>query len=119
MLLVAAPFAVAYLLTRSNTNSQVLLIVAIFCAGLALTFTPVDVISTGWYAGLIGLLLAVDAFASRRAREATVAHGRDVWPLALLPGMGLVRLGFFGRGRLWLGAALLAAAFIGVSAVNG
>jgi hypothetical protein len=229
MLLVAAPFAVAYLLTRSNPNSQVLLIVAIFCAGLALTFalasglqqvgglairlsgrspldlmivglaglsvltpwtieiargnlhqvfgwtnplawvvavclllsvmasarpyhglalaaagaalvawvgwagwllttpslsrlpftfTPVDVISTGWYAGLIGLLLAVDAFASRRAREATVAHGRDVWPLALVPGMGLVRLGFFGRGRLWLGAALLAAAFIGVSAVN-
>jgi hypothetical protein len=38
MLLVAAPFAVAYLLTRSNPNSQVLLIVAIFCAGLALTF---------------------------------------------------------------------------------
>jgi hypothetical protein len=229
MLLIAAPFAVAYLLTRSNPNSQVLLVVAIFCAGLALTFAlasglqqvgglairlsgrspldlmiaglaglslltpwtievaranlhqvfgwtnplawvvaiclllsvmesarpyhglalaaagaalvawvgwagwqlttpsfsrlpftfmPVDLISTGWYAGLIGLLLAVDAFASRRAREAKVAHGRDVWPLALVPGMGLVRLGFFGRGRLWLGAALLAAAFIGVSAVN-
>jgi hypothetical protein len=229
MLLIAAPFAVAYLLTRSNPNAQVLLIVAIFCAGLALTFAlasglqqvggvairlsgrspidlmivglaalslltpwtievaqahlhqvfgwtnplgwvvavglllsvmasarpyhglalaaagaalvawvgwagwqlttpsfsrlpfsfmPVDLISTGWYAGLIGLLIAVDAFASRRAREAKVAHGRDVWPLALVPGMGLVRLGFFGRGRLWLGAALLAAAFIGVSAVN-
>jgi len=229
MLLVAAPFAVAYLLTRSNPNAQVLLVIAIFCAGLALTFAlasglqqvgglairvsgrspidlmivglaglslltpwtievaranlhqvfgwtnplawvvaiclllsvmgsarpyhglvlaaagaaltawvgwagwqlttpsfsrlpftfmPVDLISTGWYAGVIGLLLAVDAFASRRAREAKVAHGRDVWPLALVPGMGLVRLGFFGRGRLWLGGALLAAAFIGISAVN-
>jgi hypothetical protein len=229
MLLVAAPFAVAYLLTRSNPNSQVLLIIAIFCAGLAVTFAlasglqqvgglairvsgrspidlmivglaglslltpwtievaranlhqvfgwtnplawvvaiglllsvmqsarayhglalaavgaalvawvgwaawllttpsfsklpftfmPVDLISTGWYAGLIGLVIATDAFASRRAREAKVANGRDIWPLALVPGMGLVRLGFFGRGRLWLGAALLAAAFIGVSAVN-
>src|SRR2546423_1300418 len=229
MLLVAAPFAVPYLLTRSNPNAQVLLVIAIFCAGLALTFAlasglqqvgglairvsgrspidlmivglaglslltpwtievaranlhqvfgwtnplawvvaiclllsvmgsarpyhglvlaaagaaltawvgwagwqlttpsfsrlpftfmPVDLISTGWYAGVIGLLLAVDAFASRRAREAKVAHGRDVWPLALVPGMGLVRLGFFGRGRLWLGGALLAAAFIGISAVN-
>jgi hypothetical protein len=229
MLLVAAPFAVAYLLTHSNPNSQVLLIIAIFCAGLAVTFAlasglqqvgglairlsgrspidlmivglaglslltpwtievaranlhqvfgwtnplawvvavclllsvmasarpyhglalaaagaalvvwvgwagwqlttpsfsrlpftfmPVDLLSTGWYAGLIGLVLAIDAFASRHAREATIAHGRDVWPLALVPGMGLVRLGFFGRGRLWLGAALLAAAFIGVSAVN-
>src|SRR5260370_37929622 len=38
MLLVAAPFAVAYLLTRNNPNSQVLLIIAVFCGGLALTF---------------------------------------------------------------------------------
>src|SRR2546428_12881276 len=38
MLLVAVPFGAAYLLTRSNPNSQVLLIVALFCAGLALAF---------------------------------------------------------------------------------
>ena len=229
MLLVAAPFGLAYALTRGNPGSEVLLIVAVFCGGLALTFAlasgvqrvgaialrlsgrssrdimivglaalslltpwtievavghlprvfgwtnplawvvavclllsvmqsarpyhglaltaagaalvawvvwagwllttpsfsklpfsfmPVDLISTGWYAGLIGLVIAVDALASRRAREAKVASARDVWPLAFVPGMGLVRLGFFGRGRVWLAAALLAAAFIGISAVN-
>jgi hypothetical protein len=85
---------------------------------LAFTFVPVDVISTGWYAGLIGWLIAVDAFASRRAREPKPARARDIWPLALVPGMGLVRLGFPGRGHLWLAAALLATAFIGIAAVN-
>src|SRR5207249_9409908 len=38
MLLVAAPFAVAYLLTRDNPNADILLIVAMFCVGLAVTF---------------------------------------------------------------------------------
>jgi hypothetical protein len=229
MLLVAAPFAVAYLLTRGNPNSQVLLIIAVFCAGLAVTFamasglqqvgglalrlsgrssrdimivglaalslltpwtiaidvanlhqifgwtnplawllalgllisvmesarpyqgqalvaaglallgwvlwtafmittpafrhfhfsfTPVDLLSTGWYAGLIGWLVAVDHFAAGRARDRKPAQARDVWPLALVPGMGLLRLGFAGRGRLWLAGALLAVAFLGVSAVN-
>ncbi len=229
MLLVAAPFAVAYVLTRNNPNSEVLLIIAVFCAGLALTFAlasglqrvggialrlsgrssrdimivglaalalltpwtiaiafghlprvfgwtnplawvvavglllsvmesarpyhgvalavtgaavvawvgwagwllttpsfsklpftfmPVDLISTGWYAALIGWVIAVDAFASRRAREPKRAPARDVWLLALLPGEGLVRLGFGGRGRVWLAAAILAVAFIGVAAVN-
>src|ERR1700736_1723216 len=229
MLLVAAPFALAYLVTRNNPNSEVLLIIAVFTAGLAVTFAlasgvqrvgaialrlsgrsprdimivglaalalltpwtieitfghlprvfgwtnplawvvalgllvsvmesarsyhgialtvtgvallawvgwaswllttpsfsklpftfmPVDVISTGWYAALIGWVIAVDAFASRRAREPKVANRREGWPLALVPGMGLVRLGFGGRGRVWLAAALLAGAFIGISAVN-
>ncbi len=229
MLLVAAPFAVAYLLTRGNPNSEVLLIIAVFTAGLALTFAaasglqrvggialrlsrrssrdimivglaglalltpwtieivlghlprvfgwtnplawvlavgllisvmestrpyhgvalavagaalvawvgwagwllttpsfsklpftfmPVDVISTGWYAALIGWVIAVDAFASRRAREPKRAPSRDVWLLALVPGEGLVRLGFGGRGRIWLAAAALAVAFIGVAAIN-
>jgi hypothetical protein len=229
MLLVAAPFAVAWLVTRSNPNSEVLLIVAVFSAGLAVTFAlasgvqrvgaialrlsrrssrdimivglaalalltpwtiaiaqghlprvfgwtnplawvvavglllsvtesarpyhgvaltvagvalvawvgwagwllstpsfsklhftfmPVDVISTGWYAALIGWVIGIDAFASRRAREPKRALARDVWLLALLPGEGLVRLGFGGRGRAWLAAAILAVAFIGVAAVN-
>ena len=229
MLLIAAPFAAAYLLTRGNPNSEVLLIIAVFSAGLALTFAlasgvqrvgaialrlsrrssrdimivglaalalltpwtieiaqghlprtfgwtnplawmvavglllsvmesarsyhgvalavigaalvawvgwagwllttpnfrtlpfsfmPVDVISTGWYAGLIGWVIAVDGFASRRAREPKRAPARDVWLLALLPGEGLVRLGFGGRGRVWLAAAALAVTFIGVAAIN-
>ena len=188
MLLVAAPFALAYLVTRNNPNSEVLLIIAVFTAGLAVTFAlasgvqrvgaialrlsgrsprdimivglaalalltpwtieialghlprvfgwtnplawvvalglllsvmesarpyhgialtvtgvalvawvgwagwllttpsfsklpftfmPVDVISTGWYAALIGWVIAVDAFASRRAREPKRSSGRS------------------------------------------
>jgi hypothetical protein len=229
MLLVAAPFAVAWLVTRSNPNSEVLLIIAVFTAGLAVTFAlasgvqrvgaialrlsgrssrdimivglaalalltpwtieivlghlprefgwtnplawvvavglllsvmesarpyhgvalavtgaallawvgwagwllttpsfsklpftfmPIDVISTGWFAALIGWVIAVDGFASRRAREPKRAPARDVWLLALLPGEGLVRLSFGGRGRVWLAAATLAVAFIGIAAVN-
>lgn len=229
MLLVAAPFGGAYLLTRRNPNSEVLLIIAVFCAGLALTFAmasglqwvgsvalrlsgrssrdiaiaglaalslltpwtieiavgnlhqifgwtnplgwlaaiglllsvtqtarpyhgwglaaaglallawlgwaswllttrpftslhfslmPVDILSTGWYAGLIGFAIAVDGFAARRAREPEPAQAGAVWPLAPVPGLGLVRLGFVGRGRAWLAAAVLAVAFIGISAVN-
>ena len=38
MLLVAVPFAIAYLLTRANSNSEILLVVAVFCVGLALAF---------------------------------------------------------------------------------
>jgi len=229
MLLVAVPFGAAYLLTRNNENSQILLIVALFCGGLALvfamtsglqqvgalalrlsgrssrdlmivglaalsiltpwsievavahqprvfgwtnplawivavglllsvmetarpyhgralaaaglalfawvgwsswllttsaftsqhfSFVPVDLFSTGWYAGLIGFIVALDAFASSRAREPARAAAKDVWPLALVPGMGLIRLGFTGRGRAWLFASVLVLAFIGVSAVN-
>jgi hypothetical protein len=229
MLLLAAPFAIAYLLTRNDPNAQVLLIIAIFAAGLALTFAlasglqsvaslalrlsgrspkdvlvvglaglslltpwtiaisvagmpqlfgwtnplawvlaigllasamrsaqpyhgialiasgaallawvswatwlvttpgfahlhfsfvPVDLLSTGWYAGAIGWVIAVDALAAQRARQPGHARAAEVWWLALVPGMGLVRLGYAGRGRLWLGAAVLTAAFIGISAVN-
>jgi len=229
MLLVAAPFGLAYALTRGNPGSEVLLIVAVFCGGLALTFAlasgvqrvgaialrlsrrssrdimivglaalglltpwtievavghlarvfgwtnpfawvvaiclvlsvmhsarpyhglalatagvallawvlwagwllstpsfstlhftfmPVDLLSTGWYAGLIGWVIAVDAFASRAAREPERATAGAVWRLALVPGMGLVRLGFAGRGRVWLAADILAVVFVGVSAVN-
>lgn len=82
------------------------------------SFLPVDLISTGWYAGLAGFLFAVDGFAGSRAREVGIARARDVWLLAFVPGMGLLRLGFSGRGRIWLLMAVLAAAFVGVSAVN-
>jgi hypothetical protein len=229
MLLLAAPFAVAYLLARNDPNAQILLVVAVFALGLALTFAvasglqavgglalrlsgrpprdilvvglaglslltpwtiaisvaglqqvfgwanplawalafgllvstmrsaspyhgvalivsgaallawvgwaswlittpgfshqqfsfaPVDVLSTGWYAGLIGTVIAVDGFASRRARQPGHAGAGEIWWLSLVPGAGLVRLGYAGRGRLWLGAAALAVAFIGISAIN-
>jgi hypothetical protein len=229
MLLVAAPFAVAYVLTRSTPTSEVLLIIAVFCAGLALifaaasglqwgaskalrlsgrssrditiaglvalslltpwtieiavgnvpqifgwtnplalvtafglllsvtnvawrshglalaiaglalmawlgwaswllttrpftglrfSFVPVDILSTGWYAGLIGFGIAVDGFAVRRARDPQPASWKEVWALALAPGMGLVRLGLTARGRGWLIACALIVAFIGITAVN-
>jgi hypothetical protein len=229
MLLVAAPFGVGYLLTRGKPTSEVLLIIAVFCAGLALTFAaasglqwvggvalrlsgrsrpdiaiaglaalslltpwtieiavgnvpqifgwtnplalvtafalllsvtsgarrshglalaiaglalmawlgwaswllttrpftslrfsfvPVDILSTGWYAGLIAFAIAVDGFAVRRARDPQPASWKEVWALALAPGMGLVRLGLTARGRGWLIACALIVAFIGITAVN-
>ena len=42
LLLVAAPFAAAYILTGRNANGEVLLIIAVFCVGLALTFAAVS-----------------------------------------------------------------------------
>ena len=63
-------------------------------------------------------MITVDAFASRRAREPERAPAREAWLLALVPGEGLVRLGFGGRGRIWMAAAILAVAFIGISAIN-
>src|ERR1700682_2752278 len=85
---------------------------------LAFTFMPVDVTSTGWYAALIGWVIAVDAFASRRAREPKRAPARGVWLLALLTRGGVGRLGFAGCGRVCLAAAILAVPFIGIAAVN-
>jgi hypothetical protein len=85
---------------------------------LHFSFTPVDLLSTGWFAGLVGFLLASDGYASRQSHDQVPGRPRDVWLFALVPGMGLVRLGFYARGRAWLGAAVLAVAFIAVSAVN-
>ena len=229
LLLVAAPFAAAYILTGRNSNGEVLLIIAVFCVGLALTFAavsglrlaggaalrrtgldsrqitligltvltllapwsititmahapqvfgwanplawllavcllvtvmrsadayhgvalaggalalaawvawiawrltthdfsdlhfpflPIDLLSTGWFAGAVGWLIAVDGSATRRTHEPGTAGRREVWAFALVPGMGLARLGFIARGRAWLAAAILIVAFIGVSAVS-
>jgi hypothetical protein len=85
---------------------------------LHFSFMPVDLFSTGWFAGLGGFLLASDGYASRQSRDPVPGRPRDVWLLALVPGMGLVRLGFYARGRAWLGAAVLAVAFTAVSAVS-
>ncbi len=200
MLLVAAPFGLAYGLTRGNPGSEVLLIVAVFCAGLALTFALASGVQRvgaialrlsgrssrdimivglaglslltpwtievavghlprvfGWtnplawvvaiclvlsvmrsarpYQGLAlaaagvamlawilwaGWLLSTPGFrfAAGAAREPERATAGAVWRLAMVPGMGLVRLGFAGRGRVWLAAAILAVTFVGISAVN-
>jgi hypothetical protein len=228
LLLVAAPFAAAYVLTGRNSNSEVLLIIAAFCVGLALTFAavsglrlagsavlsrsgldsrqitvigltllttltpwsiaitlahapqvfgwanplawllavcllvtvmrstaayhgvalvgagvalvlwvawiawrltthdftdqhfpflPVDLVSTGWYAGAVGWVVAVDGFATRRTHDSGAVGRREAWPLAFVPGMGVARLGYVARGRAWLAAAIVLVAFVGVAAV--
>lgn len=85
---------------------------------LRFSFAPVDILSAGWYAGLIAFAIAVDGFAVRRARDPRPASWKEVWLLALAPGMGLVRLGLTARGRGWLIACALIVVFIGITAVN-
>jgi hypothetical protein len=82
------------------------------------TFMPVDLFGVGWYAGLIAWIIAVDSAADRRAHEDAPVRAKDVWPYTIIPGMGLVRLGFAGRGRLWLALAVFFAALVAVSAVS-
>jgi len=69
------------------------------------TFLPIDLLGEGWSIALLALVITVDGMAVEAADDDGPARPRDVWPFALVAGMGLVRLYYVGRGRLWLVAA--------------
>ena len=82
-------------------------------------FLPIDLIGEGWYVALAALVICVDGLAAQESAVDRPARPRDVWPFAVIPGMGLVRMHYLGRGRLWsIGAGfclvLLQANAIGV-----
>ena len=68
-------------------------------------FLPIDLVGEGWYIALLAFAVTVDGMAADASDDDRLARPREVWPFAVVPGMGLTRLHYMGRGRLWLIAA--------------
>ncbi len=84
---------------------------------LSFPFQVVDLLAVGWYLAAITFLVAAEGEAARRSAEDTGAPRLSelvVW--ALLPGLGLVRLGRRAAGLAWLGAGGVLGFLLWVSA---
>jgi hypothetical protein len=81
-------------------------------------FLPIDLIGDGWFIGLLAFATAVDGLAVEASAEDRPARARDVWPFAIVPGAGLVRMSYRARGRLWLIAVGLCIFLVQASAVS-
>ena len=68
-------------------------------------FLPIDLLGEGWYVSLLAFAIAVDGIASDASEDERAARPSEVWAFAIVPGAGVVRLHYFGRGRLWMAAA--------------
>jgi hypothetical protein len=74
---------------------------------LSFPFLPIDLLGVGWYAAVAAWVVVLDALATELADD-PAPRAEDVWPFAVVPGLGIARLGMVARGRMWLiGAALL------------
>jgi hypothetical protein len=80
-------------------------------------FLPIDLLGEGWYIALLALAVTVDGMAGRGASDPDVPRAAAVWGFALLPGMGVLRLHYPGRGRLWLFAAAFMVFLVQANAV--
>lgn len=65
-------------------------------------FTPTDLIGPGWYIAAAGLLFAAGALVRELRRRHAPAR-EDLWLLTAIPGFGLLRMGRWFQGGLWLG----------------
>src|SRR5258708_1455110 len=68
-------------------------------SGVDFKFIGVDLVGAGWFEAALGLF-ALAALVARRLHAHDVPPGRDVWLLAALPAMGLLRIGPTGRGAI-------------------
>jgi len=75
---------------------------------LGFPFLPIDRLGSGCYAALLAAVVVVDALATSDAHGDVAPTPASVWPFAIVPGLGIARLGPVARGRIWL----LAAAFL-------
>ena len=80
-------------------------------------FLPIDLLGEGWYAALLAFAIGVDGVASDASSDNRPARPREVWPFAVVPGAGLVRLSYPGRGRLWMVAAAFSVFLFQVNAI--
>lgn len=70
-------------------------------------FLPIDLLGEGWYIAVLAFAVTIDGLAVQASADVRPAGPKDVWPFAIVPGMGMVRLHYAVRGRLWfLGVAL-------------
>ncbi len=81
-------------------------------------FLPIDLLGEGWYVGLLACAVSVDGMAAAASEDDRPARPREVWPFALVPGMGLTRLHYPGRGRLWLVATAFFAFLVQANAIG-
>ena len=81
-------------------------------------FLPIDVLGEGWYVGLLAFAISLDGIAADASEDERPARPSEVWPLSIVPGAGLVRLHYPGRGRLWLAASAFCVFLVQANAVG-
>lgn len=81
-------------------------------------FLPIDLLGAGWYVGLLAFAISVDGMAAEASDDARSARPSEVWPFSVVPGAGLVRLHYPGRGRLWLAATAFCVFLLQANAVG-
>lgn len=81
-------------------------------------FLPIDLIGEGWYIALAAFALTIDGMAVEAASDERPALSRHVWAYAIVPGLGLVRLQYPIRGRIWLLAFTFCVLLIQANAVS-
>jgi hypothetical protein len=62
--------------------------------------------------------VCLDGIAVEASDDVHPARPSQVWPFSVLPGAGLVRLHYPGRGRLWLAAAAFCVFVLQANAVG-
>jgi hypothetical protein len=82
------------------------------------SFLPIDLLGEGWYIASLAFVITVDGLAVQASADDHPATARDVWPFAIVPGMGLVRLHYAFRGRVWFFAFTLAIFLLQTTAVG-
>ena len=76
-------------------------------AGFDFPFMGIDLIGPAWFFAAIGLM-AAGAIIARKLGDHEPRPGAEVWLLALLPGLGLIRLDRTTRGIVYAALVLLA-----------
>src|SRR6202158_648717 len=87
-------------------------------ANTGFPFLPIDLLGEGWSIALLAFVVTVDGLAIEAASEEEAARPKDVWPFAAVPGMGLVRMYYTARGRLWLVAAAFAVFMVQATGID-
>ena len=80
-------------------------------------FLPIDLLGEGWYVAVLAVAISVDGIASDASDDERPARPREVWPFAIVPGAGLVRMRYRGRGRLWMTAAAFSVFLLQANAI--
>jgi hypothetical protein len=81
-------------------------------------FLPIDLLGEGWSIALLAFVVTVDGMAVEAADGDQPARPAQVWPFALIPGMGLVRMSYTARGRLWLAAEAFAVFLVQANGID-